>query len=99
MTRCTLAVLIVAILSSAAAAAELPSALSEADLRAIVERAPALPVDLDHGLAARLIDFVDFTDPDDPHEFRDQSTSRIVDGPAGRYRVTAPHRHAFFACR
>jgi len=99
MTRWLLAVVLPTILTALATAAEPPSELSEPDRLAIVERAPALPVDLDHDLSVRLIDFVDFTDPHDAHEFRDQGTSRIVAGPAGTYRVTAPHRHAFFACR
>ncbi|MFW6155378.1 MAG: sugar-binding protein [Planctomycetota bacterium] len=99
MIRRIFAVVVMIGLPSVATAAEWPSALSEADLEGIVDQAPALPVDLEHGLSVRLIDFVDFTDPDDPHEFRDQDTSRVVDGPAGTYRVTAPHRHAFFACR
>jgi len=56
---------------------------------------PALPP----GLRAHLIDSIDCTDPNDPHPFQDQGTSAIVDGPAGRYRVTAAHRHAFFSYR
>ncbi len=51
------------------------------------------------GLRVRLIDTIDCTDPADPHPFKDQGTSSVVDGPAGRYRVTAAHRHAFFSYR
>ncbi|MGO8705713.1 MAG: hypothetical protein ACLQVA_18065 [Candidatus Brocadiia bacterium] len=49
------------------------------------------------GIKAHLIDFIDCTRADDPHDFRDQGTSKIASGPAGTYRVTAPHRHAFFS--
>ncbi|MBN2583565.1 MAG: hypothetical protein JXL80_10890 [Planctomycetes bacterium] len=48
-------------------------------------------------LDVRLIDTIDCTKADDEHAFKDQGTSSVVDGPAGRYRQTAAHRHAFFA--
>lgn len=51
------------------------------------------------GIRGRLLDTIDCTDPQDPHPFMDQGTSAVVDGPAGRYRVTAAHRHAFFSYR
>jgi len=94
-----IAMIAAAALPLSAAPRELPPKLSEADLARIVAKAPALPVDLNHGLALRLIDFVDCTDPNDPHEFLDQGTSRVVDGPAGRYRLSAMPRHSFFAYR
>jgi len=83
----------------AARAGELPSKLTDKDLLKIVRDAPEPSVDLDLGLKLRLIDFIDCTNPNDPHEFRDQGTSKVVEGPAGKYRVTAPHRHAFFSYR
>jgi len=85
--------------SSVACAGELPSKLTDEVLAKIVRQAPAPPMDLDLGLKLRLIDFIDCTDPNDPHEFRDQGTSRVVTGPAGKYRVTAAHRYAFFSYR
>jgi len=72
-------------------------AVPEAEHRAWLAAAPAVPVELDLGLDLRLIDFVDCADPRTPHDFLDSGTSRIVEGAAGRYRVTAPHRHAFFS--
>ena len=78
-------------------AAEKIKPVPEARMKEIVREAPKLPVDLDMGLQMRLIDFIDCSDPDDPHDFRDQGTSKVVSGAAGKYRVTAPHRHAFFS--
>ncbi len=72
-------------------------AVPEAAHRAWMAGAPELPLKLDLGLDLRLIDFVDCTNPATPHDFLDQGTSRIMEGRAGRYRVTAPHRHAFFS--
>ncbi len=69
----------------------------DAEHRAWLAAAPVLPIELDLGLDLRLIDFVDCTNPGTPHDFLDQGTSRVVVGPAGRYRITAPHRHAFFS--
>jgi len=71
--------------------------VDEAKLAQIVKQAPPVPVDLEMGLKWHLIDFIDCTDPADPHDFRDQGTSQVVTGPAGKYRVSAPHQHAFFA--
>ena len=82
---------------SAPALAEPPKPVPEADLARIVAGAPKCPADLDLGLTTRLIDFIDCTNPADPHDFRDQGTSSVVTGPAGKYRVTAAHRHAFFS--
>lgn len=68
------------------------------DLAAILAKAPKPPAEAtDLGLEMRLIDYIDCTSLDDPHDFMDQGTSRIVDGPAGKYRVTPGHEHAFFA--
>ena len=86
----------VSVLAAAGAAAgeEVPAPLTDAQLAKIVAAAPALPVDLRMGMKCRLIDFVDFTDPADPHPIKDQGTSKVVAGPAGKYRVSAAHRHA-----
>ena len=73
--------------------------IDDATIERIVAEAPDLPVDLKMGLKLRLVDFIDATNADTPHPMKDQGTSRIVDGPAGRYRVTAAHRHAFVAYR
>lgn len=81
-------------------AAELPSRVSDPQLAGIVAKAPPCPADLAaFGLKLRLIDYIDCTDTADPHEFMDQGTSKVVSGPAGRYRITAAHQHAFFAYR
>jgi len=48
-------------------------------------------------LDVRLIDTIDCTASDPDRPFKDQGTSSVVDGPAGKYRQTAAHRHAFFA--
>lgn len=67
-------------------------------LNEILKKAPMPPKEeIDLGLKMRLIDFIDCTDPNDPHDFMDQGTSKIVTGKAGKYRITAPHRHAFFS--
>jgi len=66
-------------------------------LAEIVKAAPKVPIDLDLGMKLKLIDYIDCTNPADPHDFRDQGTSRVVSGPAGKYRLTAGHRHAFFS--
>ena len=71
--------------------------VGRSELAAIVRGAPKLPVELDLGLKMRLVDFIDCTNPADLHDFLDQGTSKVVSGPAGKYRVTAPHRHAFFS--
>ena len=92
---------LVMVLTAAAAlgAGEKPQSLSPEKLAEIVKGAPKLPVDLELGLTLRLTDFMDCTKADDPHDFLDQSTSKVAEGPAGKYRVTAAHRHAFFAYR
>lgn len=81
------------------AAAEAPVTMTDAQLEQVVAGAPTVPVDLGHSLQLKLIDFIDCTNPDDPHDFKDQGTSRVVDAQAGKYRETAAHRHAFFAYR
>ena len=82
-----------------AQAEEAPVGISVETVERIVAQAPEVPVDLGLDLPLRLIDFIDCTDPDDPHDFFDRGTSRVVEGPAGTYRVTAEHRHAFFSYR
>jgi len=84
------------------AAPEAPVKCTAEQVAECVAAAPALPEnhpDLDLGLKLRLVDYIDFTNPDDPHDMIDRGTSRIVEGPAGKYRVTAEHRHAQFAVR
>ncbi|MDH7568063.1 MAG: hypothetical protein QHJ73_00580 [Armatimonadota bacterium] len=85
--------------ASAAGAPEKPQPLSEDERAAIVRTAPQMPQLPGLDLKLRLVDYIDCTNPRDPHGFMDQGTSRVVTGPAGRYRVTASHRHAFFAYR
>jgi len=82
-----------------AVAAEKPVDVSEEKVAAIVAEAPEVPVDLGLGLTWKLVDFIDCTNGDDPHPIIDQGTSKVVDGPAGTYRVTARGRHSFFAYR
>jgi len=62
-------------------------------------KAPQCPALSGLDLKTRLIDYVDCADPSDPHPFMDQGTSRVVRGPAGTYRVSAPHAHSFFGYR
>ena len=87
----------VVLVTSIPAVAGPPKALSDERLAAVVRTAPACPGDLDLGLKVQLIDYIDCTNPGDPHDFRDQGTSKVVTGSAGKYRVTAAHRHAFFS--
>ena len=89
-------VLVMATAGLAEAAA--PKPVPAETLASIVAGAPKCPANIgDMGLKMRLIDYIDFTDPADPHDMLDQGTSRIVNGPAGTYRATAPHHHAFFS--
>ncbi len=78
-------------------AAEKPQPVTVELSANIVKNAPDMPAELNHGLNLKLIDFVDCTDPKDPHGFMDQGTSKLTSGPAGKYRITAAHRHAFFS--
>ncbi len=92
--------LAVALLIAATAQAREPAVeIADEVIDAIVAEAPELPVELGLDLNLRLVDFIDATNPATPHPILDQGTSRIVEGEAGRYRVTAAHRHAFFAYR
>jgi len=84
---------------SAFSAPEAPLNFDFKAVEAALNNAPEMPEELDHGMTLRLIDFIDCTNPDDPHEFMDLGTSKVVEGPAGKCRVTAGHRHAFFAYR
>ena len=86
-------------LTAAASPTETTRPVPAAKLAEILKSAPALPGGIvgELGIKAHLIDFIDCTRADDPHDFRDQGTSKVASGPAGTYRVTAPHRHAFFS--
>jgi len=92
-------VVVLACLVASAWAAEAPQPLGDEAVAEIVKSAPKVPGKLDLDLKLKLIDFIDCTDPKDPHGFKDQGTSKVVRGPAGRYRQTAAHRHAFFSYR
>jgi len=87
------------LICAVAGAKEAPQPLTDTAADRIAAEAPACPAKLELGLKTRLIDFIDCGDAKDPHGFKDQGTSWIVIGPAGKYRVTAAHRHAFFAYR
>lgn len=96
--RLSLAMLVFAGLASCCSAESIrPVALDK--LQAIVASAPSCPARAveELGLKAHLIDYIDFTRSDDPHDMRDQGTSKVGRGPAGTYRITAPHHHAFFS--
>jgi len=80
-------------------AAEKPQSLSPEQAEAAAAKAPPCPMAAEMDLNLRPLDYIDCTDPADPHEFTDQGTSSVTGGPAGRYRITAGHRHAFFAYR
>ncbi|MEK7413273.1 MAG: sugar-binding protein [Planctomycetota bacterium] len=82
-----------------AQAGEAPVTCTADQVAQFVAKAPKPPVDLGLDLTLRLVDYVDFTDPKDPHDHLDRSTSHIVKGAAGSYRETAAHRHAQFAVR
>ncbi|MFW6154349.1 MAG: hypothetical protein ACOC95_03940 [Planctomycetota bacterium] len=88
-----------AVVCQTAPAAEKPVAMTDAQLADAVAGAPPCPHAGEMDLNLRLIDTIDCTDADDPHDFMDQGTSSVTRGPAGRYRITAAHRHAFFAYR
>ncbi len=92
-------VTIMAIFTAGEAFSEAPVTITDEQVEAIVAGAPEPRENPAPELKLRLIDFIDCTDPEDPHDFKDQGTSKVVDGPAGRYRETAAHRHAFFAYR
>ncbi|NLF30073.1 MAG: hypothetical protein GX591_04200 [Planctomycetes bacterium] len=99
-TRIALPLLTLALLAGPVAAVpEVPVDVPEARIAEIVAAAPAVPVDLGLGLNLTLVDYIDCTSADDPHPMLDQGTSSVVDGPAGRYRVTGQGRHQFFAYR
>jgi hypothetical protein len=89
----------VLVASSPAFSAEAPQPLADEQVAQIAKQAPQVPVDLRLDLKLRLLDFVDCANPADPHGFMDQGTSSVVTGPAGKYRITAAHRHAFFSYR
>ncbi len=97
--RIASAVAIILLLTAASQGREPAVNVDDAVIDRIVAEAPELPAELGLDLELRLVDFIDATDPDTPHPMMDQGTSRIVEGEIGRYRVTAAHRHAFFAYR
>ncbi len=99
MERLILIGLLVGLVCSQAYAAEAPVSMTDAQVRRAVASAPEVPVDLGLDLNLRLVDFIDCTNPRDPHDSIDYGVFRVVDGPAGRYRVTPSYRHAFFAYR
>jgi len=79
--------------------AELPVSFTDKQVEKAVASAPALPVDLNFGLSLKLVDYVDFTSEEVLHDFRDRGTSTVIEGPAGKYRQSAAHRHAHFSVR
>ena len=97
--------LLLCLLGASAMAAEAPAPMSNEQLAEVVKKAPQIPESLKAGLdlKLRLVDFIDCTDDQDPHKnpngFCDQGTSSVTSGPAGKYRVTAPHGYAFFSYR
>jgi len=86
-------------MTSETRSAEPPAPLTDAQAAAIAAAAPACPGLDGLDLRTRLIDFIDCTADPAPRGIMDQGTSRVVTGPAGAYRATAPHRHAFFGYR
>jgi hypothetical protein len=92
-------VVLFALLCTVADADEAPVRMADGELERVLATAPKLPVDLGLDLPLRLVDFIDCADPNDPHDMIDYGVSRVVTGRAGKYRVTAAHRHAFFAYR
>ena len=95
----TVSVIALAAVGSVAYAAEAPQPMTVEQAAAQAAKAPPCPALAALDLKTRPIDFIDCTDPKDPHGFMDQGTSKAVTGPAGKYRVTAPHAHAFFGYR
>ena len=102
VTSC-LAIFATLLLSAAASGEERIQPVEPGRLKAIIASAPEPPAEaLDLGLKLRLIDYIDCTDADDPHDFMDQGTSQIVEGQivegkGGNYRLSAQHKHAFFS--
>lgn len=82
-----------------AAKNELPTKLTAPQVATAVKNAPKVPVEVAPGQKLRLVDYIDCTNPDDPHDFIDQGTSQIIKSNIGSYRSTAAHRHAFFSYR
>ena len=86
-----------------AAAAEQPVSFTAEQVAQVVAKAPAAPIhkqlEEEGDLKLKLVDFIDFTDPNDIHDMRDRGTSRIIDSPLGKYRETAAHRHAMVSVR
>ncbi len=85
------------------AAAEKKVGFTDAQVAEAVKKAPKLPIydsiSEDFEINVKLVDFIDFTDPNDFHDLFDRGTSKIEEGPAGKYRVTAAHRHSLVSVR
>ena len=99
MRKIIFSILICIVITKVLYSAELPVTFTDKQIKEAVDSAPDLPVDLGFGLSMRLVDYVDFTLDEPLHDFRDRGSSLIVDGPAGKYRMTARHRHAHFSVR
>ena len=99
----SIALIIVCLASLPLVAAEKPVSFTAEQVAQVVAKAPAAPIlkqlEEEGDLKLRLVDFIDFTDPNDIHDMRDRGTSRIVDSPIGKYRETAAHRHAMVSVR
>ena len=91
-----LALIAMTVAGSKYASAQAKPPMTDAQAAAAAAKAPACPALAGLDLQTRIIDYIDCTDSNDPHELMDQGTSKVVKGPAGTYRVTAPHAHAFF---
>ncbi len=96
-------IIFVAVMATAltwdARGAEPPPPLTDEQVAGIVASAPACPGLNGLDLRTRLIDFIDCRADPGARGLMDQGTSKVVKGPAGVYRATAPHRHAFFGYR
>ncbi len=92
-------ILLVATATIVQAVPEKPVSITDRQVAESLKTAPPCPAADAMGLKLRPIDYIDCANPADPHDFLDQGTSSITTGPAGTYRITAAHRHAFFAYR
>lgn len=73
--------------------------ITDSQIAGIVAKALKNPINQKLDLKLELVDFIDCTDLKDLHPMMDQGTSTISSGPAGKYRVTAQGRNAFFSYR
>lgn len=99
MKKPLLTAIIFAGIALTATTQELPVSFTDRQIAEAVANAPELPVDLGFDLKLKLVDYVDFTAEEVLHDFRDRNSSKVVEGPAGKYRQTAAHRHAHFSVR